>query len=226
MTGILALVGSGEFTKSQDEVDTFLLSQLGDPHVAILPTAAGLEHDVHKWIDDGVAHFDKLGVKAEGIELYNHEDANDPSVIKKLHNYNFFYFSGGDPGHLLHSLQGSKAWEVIVKSHKNGAILAGSSAGAMVLGKKVWADVYRFDKKKELLPWVPGLDLVPFGVMPHYDAIPKYFSKKDLDSMYANMPEDIEIIGIDEDTAYINTEGLWKVMGEGNMHKDIRKSLL
>jgi len=222
MTGILVLAGSGEFTSAMEDVDQFLLSQIDNPHVGILPTAAGAEHDVQKWIDDGQKHFTKLGAKASGIKLFNKDDANDSSILEQLKKCNFFYFSGGDPRYLLDTLSGSKAWNEILRLHQQGSILAGSSAGAMIMGKKVWADVYAFDKEKKLLPWVEGFELVPFGVMPHFDAIPKYFSKEQLEQMYANMPTDVEIIGIDEDTAYIRVDNVWKVMGKGTIHSNVK----
>lgn len=217
--GVLALVGSGEFTDVMLEVDQFLLRQIKSPKVAILPTAAGQEKAFSKWIEDGVKHFKKLGIEVDGVNLINREDAQDPKTFKQLESFNFYYFSGGDPDYLLKVLIGSKIWDLIYKRFKKGeAILVGSSAGAMVFGKKVWAKVYDFDKKGILVPWEKGLGVVEFGVLPHFNMIRKYFNDEQIKKMESNYPK-IKIVGIDEDTAYINMEGNWTVLGKGSIHE-------
>src|SRR3989344_2038962 len=139
----LALIGSGEFTSAMDEVDRFLLDHTPNPKVAILPTAANLEPNWRKWVTDGVRHFSHLGVSAEGV---------NPLDPVKLKQFNFFYFSGGDPGHLLKSLKNTPVWKTILDLHKSGATLVGSSAGALVFGKTVWASVYKFINEGLILP--------------------------------------------------------------------------
>ncbi|MEK7182629.1 MAG: Type 1 glutamine amidotransferase-like domain-containing protein [Patescibacteria group bacterium] len=104
MLGTLALVGSGEFTPAMEEVDRFLLSHIKTPKVAILPTAAGQEPDYYKWIEKGIAHFSGLGIEAHGIPIIARDDAH--RLAKKLHEFNFYYFSGGNPGYLLGPLCG------------------------------------------------------------------------------------------------------------------------
>lgn len=219
--GILALVGSGEFTDAVIPIDQYLLSKIKNPNVAILPTAAGEEKAFSKWIEDGIKHFKKLGVEVDGINLINKKDAQDPNILKQLENFNFYYFSGGDPNYLLNVLKGSKAWDLIHERFNKGATLVGSSAGAMVFGKKVWAKVYDFDKKGILVPWEKGLGVVDFGILPHFNMIRHYFNENQLKQMESNYPKDINIVGIDEDTAYINMEGKWSVLGKGQVHDPI-----
>lgn len=220
---ILALVGSGEFTDAMLDVDQFLLSQIDSPKVAIIPTAAGEEKAFPKWIEDGVKHFKKMGAMVDGVNLISREDSKDPKILKQLEEFNFYYFSGGNPDYLLKVLKGSKAWDLIYNRFKNGAVLAGSSAGAMVFGKKVWSKVYDFDKKGVLVPWEKGLGVVDFGVLPHFNTIRNYFNEEQIKKMESNYPKDINILGIDEDTAYINTEGKWSVLGKGKVHHPIHE---
>ncbi|HJZ05077.1 hypothetical protein A2634_04570 [Candidatus Amesbacteria bacterium RIFCSPHIGHO2_01_FULL_48_32] len=216
--GILALIGSGEFTPAGNEVDKFLISQTKNPKIAILPTAAGLEPDFQKWINDGIAHFKKLGATATGIHLLNRKDAMNNELSNHLTNFNFFYFSGGDPGHLLDTLKGSPAWKVILNKFKSGATLAAASAGAMVIGNSVWARVYAFDKKGEVLPWEPGLNLVNFGLIPHFNEIPHYFNPEQIELVKKNLPKIGKIIGIDENTAYVKIKKSWRILGAGSIH--------
>ena len=217
-TGILALIGSGEFTKEMEETDRFLLSQINNPVVAIIPTAAGQEEDYDKWIKMGVTHFKKFNVTAFGVPMLNEDDANDQILIDQLSKANVFYFSGGDPGYLLDVLKDSKAWELILEKYKSGAMLIGSSAGAMVMGKKVIARIYRFFRTGQLPEWEEGLNMVDFAVIPHFDKISEDLNEDHINELNQKIPRNTEVVGIDEDTSYILIEGNWKIIGKGKVH--------
>ena len=219
MAGILGLVGSGEFTKAMVDCDKFLLEKTSKPKVAILPTAAGEEAKYYKWIEDGVKHFKNLGTHVVGIPILTRQQANDPKMAKSLQEFNFYYFSGGNPGYLLDTIKNTKCWEVIYRKFLQGATLVGSSAGAMILGKMVWTRVYDFVAGRTLKPWEEGLGIVEFGILPHYDFALREFSKDDWERIKINLPKGIKIIGIDEDTVYVRISGKWKVIGEGKVHE-------
>ena len=57
------------------------------------------------------------------------------------------YLSGGKPGYLLEVLDGSAVGRALADAHERGAVLAGCSAGAMVLAG------YTFDLRLRLAPW-------------------------------------------------------------------------
>ena len=217
MTGVLVLVGSGEFTAAMAEVDRFLLRKLRKPKVAILPTAAGRE-PYQKWIDDGVRHFKNLGVEVEGVHLLSAADASNPKIANKLSDFNFYYFSGGDPGYLLNTLKDFLACQTIFGQFRAGATLVGASAGAMVLGKMLWARVYDYLNNSVLKPWEPGLGIVDFGVIPHYDAAQGEFTKEQWQQIIGIIPKELKVLGVDEDTAYIRVSKKWQVMGKGEVH--------
>jgi hypothetical protein len=129
---IVALAGSGEFLPSMAGVDRELLRLAPGNRVAILPTAAGLE-DPAAWGRMGVSHFDSLGARAIHVALHHREDAFDPQVVNALAASDLFYLSGGQPDHLVETLDGSPAWDVISSRLAAGAAVAGCSAGAMAL---------------------------------------------------------------------------------------------
>ena len=60
--GKLLLAGSGEFTDSMNQIDEDIIGVIDNPRVMIIPAAAGKESDYHKWIDDGISHFEKIGI--------------------------------------------------------------------------------------------------------------------------------------------------------------------
>ncbi len=61
MNGVIALVGSGEFTPAMAEVDRALLAATGRdrPRVAIMPTASWPDGEAvfKRWTAQGEAHF-------------------------------------------------------------------------------------------------------------------------------------------------------------------------
>ncbi|OGM25012.1 hypothetical protein A3D00_04190 [Candidatus Woesebacteria bacterium RIFCSPHIGHO2_02_FULL_38_9] len=218
MAGILALVGSGEFTDEVIDIDEFILSKTKNPKVAILATAAGREKAYQKWVEDGISHFKKLKTFAAGIDIKNSEDTNNPHIEKELDKFNIYYFSGGDPGYLLDTTKDSFAWKTIIKNYQNGAAIIGCSAGAMIMGKKVWARVYDYLNKGIMLPWEPGHNLAHYGIIPHFGEVKKDFIEKKLEELLKNLPKDSQVIGIEENTAYIKINNKWLIKGRGKVH--------
>src|SRR6267142_1485826 len=111
VSGVLVLAGSGEFTPAMNEIDRELLATLRPrARVAIVPTAAGLEDTPDAWIAKGIAHFRALGAEPVGVRVLNKEDARDPRWREAVADIDWAYFSGGNPGHLVETLQGSPFW--------------------------------------------------------------------------------------------------------------------
>ncbi len=130
--GAIALVGSGEYTPAMSEIDRLLLDSLAAPRaarVALLPTASGLEEGMpERWNRMGAEHFAALGAQVAPLMLLTRDDAADPQIVAALRAANLFYFSGGDPQHLVATLRGTPAWDAICARHASGAVIAGCSA--------------------------------------------------------------------------------------------------
>ena len=89
------------------------------------------------WINLSDEHFDKLGVQHKSIKALNVTDYDKPETLAEIEKANFIYFSGGNPNHLYETLNNSLALEKILAIHNKGGILAGCSAGAMIMGEKM-----------------------------------------------------------------------------------------
>src|SRR5262249_13310521 len=116
--GLVALAGSGEYTPAMDAADRALLDAVGGPtraRVALVSTASGREPGRPQyWNELGLHHYKRLGVSdIRPVGIIDAEGAGDPAWCAMLRDANFFYFSGGDPLHLIASLRGSPAWELI-----------------------------------------------------------------------------------------------------------------
>ncbi|MGK2851347.1 MAG: Type 1 glutamine amidotransferase-like domain-containing protein [Candidatus Limnocylindrales bacterium] len=216
MPGPVALVGAGEFLPVMDAFDAELLASTGRarPRVVILPTASYPDGDevFARWAAMGVAHFSALGAEVEPVLVRDRPGADDPAAAQAIGEADLVYLSGGKPGYLLGVLAGSAVGRSLAEAHERGAVLAGCSAGAMVLAGRT------FDFRMRLAPWPvrwrDGLGFAPgVSVVPHYDAWPEPLSA--LIALQAARGG--VVLGIDEETAVVGRDGAWQVHGRSRV---------
>lgn len=200
--GRVALIGGNEFRRESDLLDTALLTLAGGPGtpVGILPTGATNENP-EVVAANGLRHFTRLGGAPAALLVVDDKTANQASLAAAVAAHAFLYLTGGDPAYLLDTLRGSAAWEGVRAVHGRGGLVAGTGAGAMVLGAQMW----RFDG------WVPGLNLAPgLAVLPHHATLSKRWA---VDHMRAALAPGVTLVGVDDATALLLPEGL--VLGAG-----------
>jgi len=132
MAGVLALVGGAEWTAGCD-FDAELLAASGGDEVAILPTAAAFENP-DRAVENARVWFEGLGASVRNVRVLHHRDALDPANVDAIRAARFVYLAGGSPLHLRSALKETPLWDALVAAWEGGAVIAGSSAGAMVLG--------------------------------------------------------------------------------------------
>lgn len=214
-SGALALVGSGEYTVALEETDRQLIATLDGPaRVVLIPTASALEPGMPQhWNEQGVAHFGRLGVQVTPLHLLTRADAHDPQIVALLGAANFFYFSGGSPDHLIEILHKTPAWSTIDQAHAQGAVLAGCSAGAMILGSYLLS--VRAVARGEPPRWRQAFGVAAgIVVMPHFDRIAGFAGPELFAAILVATPARCTLVGIDEDTALLRLPGGdWQVTG-------------
>ena len=201
----IALVGGDEFRPGCLEMDRAILASTGSerPRVAIVPTAAAAQGP-DKAASNGVAHFSALGADAYPLMVLGPAQANNEEFLTPLHSSDVVYLTGGDPTHLLDTLRGSRLLDILLGTPDRGAVLAGSSAGAMVLGS--WM---RFRR------WADALGVVAnVAVLPHHEG-------SDSDRVAAELERDgppgALVLGIDAETACYGVGDEWEVLGSGSV---------
>lgn len=220
-TGAVALVGSGEYTAAMNETDAALLATVGgadSAKVALLPTASGLEGDRPAWWNRmGVEHFTALGVRdVRPTQIVDAASAADPVQVDLLRDANFFYFSGGNPQHVVEAMRGSPAWDAIAQALAGGAAIGGCSAGAMMMGGHSLSVRLAFASGQ--VSWSEALGVVPgVIVFPHFDRMSGFVTGDAFLDILRQLPEDTLALGIDEDTALVRLDPSrpqhWQVMG-------------
>jgi cyanophycinase len=205
---MIALVGSGEYLQAMEPVDRYLISKLRTPpRVVCLPTAAGREGSdrIAYWARLGIGHFTRLKARVESLPVIDRESANEAFHAETIAAANFVYLSGGKPDYLYDTLQGSLAWEAILSVLANGGILAGCSAGAMILGEKF----YGFPGWKSGFNFLPGVTVIP-----HFDEIPGSIIKP----LHLMTKNKLTMLGIEGNTALIRNGEQYEVAGSGEVH--------
>ena len=215
MPGSIALVGAGEFLPVMASIDAELLASVGRarPRVAVLPTASWPDGEAvyQRWATLGLDHFEGLGAEVELVSVRERADADDPANAQAVGEADLVYLSGGKPDYLLDVLSGSAVWTAALAAHARGSVIAGCSAGAMVL----CAQLARFRTPPHIpLGFQAGLGLVAdAAVLPHYDRFPETLAAVRV----ARAPRGTVVLGIDEDTAAIGRDGAWTVRGTGRV---------
>ncbi|MGH2347686.1 MAG: Type 1 glutamine amidotransferase-like domain-containing protein [Chloroflexota bacterium] len=219
IAGPVALVGSGEFLHVMDDTDLAISNCLGGPaatRVAVIPTASGLEEPESpaRWARLGLEHFGRLGAQVDAVPILNRPDAEDPRMLAILEAANFYYFSGGNPLHLIDTMRDTPAWSIIARRHAEGAALAGCSAGAMAICGQT--SRFRGMREDDRPAWAPALGVLPrLIVVPHYDRIASFIGDEAAERLVRNVPDGAVLLGIEEDTALVRLESnVWRVMGQ------------
>jgi peptidase E len=213
----IVLFGSGEFTEKVDDIDRALIEKYKPRSIAVLPTAAGAEKDVSKWLDMAQQHYAKFQLPVVPVPILNKSHANDEKLVALLDDADWIFFSGGDPDYLFDSLQGSSLWDKVQEKVKGGSVLLGSSAGAMVLGAYIPVFTFKSLYNQKSTKWHKAFGLIDYSVLPHYDQMNKLF--KIAERLIEKGPEEVQSawIGIDENTAVIFNSEEPVVLGHGGV---------
>jgi cyanophycinase len=203
--GPLALVGGAEW-HDQCSFDAELLAASGGHEVVVLPTAAAYEHP-DRAVAWATRYFSGLGAEVRGLMVLARPGAEDPVNAAIVREARFVYLGGGSPLHLRSVLKDSALWQALIAAWHSGAVVAGSSAGAMVLGDPM------IDPRGGAL--TVGLGLIEqVAVLPHANT----WSPEKAHRTFSLAEGGLKIAAIDEQTALIrDPDGRWRTMGAGDV---------
>ena len=124
--GVVGLLSSDEFLPVAEAFDRELLAATG-PRVALVLAAdpRGAPHSARL----GLAYYRRLGAEPFVVDVLRRDDA----TAEALPPYDVLFLAGGDPSKLLACLRATPFWDEALRRWREGAALAGSSAGAMAL---------------------------------------------------------------------------------------------
>lgn len=204
-SGPLALVGGSEFTDGCT-FDRALLEAAGGGEVLVVPTGAAYEHP-ERLVGRAEQWFTDLGGSARGLDVLARPDALDPAHIDAARTARFIYLAGKSPMHLRSVFKDTPVWDAIVDAWHDGAVLAGSVAGAMVLCDPM------VDPRGGAFTVGLGL-LANLGVIPEFDT----WSEDAVHRTRRLSPEGLILAGVPRRTALLrDPDGSWRAEGVGHV---------
>lgn len=164
-----------------------------------------------------ISLFTDLG--AASVELLQARDrieARHPLPAEQIANATGLFITGGDQLKLTALLGGTPLAEAVRRCHRDGGVVAGTSAGASVAPEHMLAyGGSGISPRKALMQFAPGLGLVSGLVVDQHFGARNRAGR--LMTAVAHNP-DLLGIGLDEDTAIeIDHHGHLQVLGRGSV---------
>ena len=208
--GIILLAGGAEFNGQMADPDRAAIKLAGGPDasIRIIPTAAAPANNYKRAGRNGIDWFKSLGATdVASLPIIDQASADNPGISAELAKAGLIYLLGGSPRYLAETLSGSRSWRSIRSALQAGAVIAGSSAGAMVI-----CDYY-FDPGASRI--LEGLKLLKnICILPHHDTFGKTWA-----SQLTKLLPDSILAGIDEETGVVCNlaDGRGRVLGKGRL---------
>jgi cyanophycinase-like exopeptidase len=235
----LVLFGSGEMSSVGRSTFDHVLKEINKKSVkiSIITTPAGFQPNVVT-VHEEISDFINRGLRNyhPNVSILYANDfnkANNPSITGKLDGSDIIFMGPGSPTYTVRHLKNTLLLEKIIQSLKNKTSLILSSA-AVIAFSRFTLPVYEIYKVGSQLYWEKGLDLFSTFIhetsfIPHCnnkEGMPKtdtsycYMGKDRFTKLRSLLPPDEQIVGIDEQTAYvidlISRRRL--IIGKGNIH--------
>src|SRR5512135_1241834 len=134
--GYLLLEGGAEFGGRMRDPDLKAIQLAGgfEAPIRIIPTAAAPDNNHQRAGNNGVRWFQSLGARdVRSLPIVDKVSASNADHAESLRDAKLIYMLGGFTGYLAETLKESAAWEAVLEAYQLGAVVAGSSAGAMVM---------------------------------------------------------------------------------------------
>ncbi|MCB0706243.1 MAG: cyanophycinase [Saprospiraceae bacterium] len=219
--GSLFIIGGGNRPPAlvQNMID---LAGLGsDGQIIILPMASA-EPDTtvfyasQQFIKQGVSENQITAILKAPTELTETE-------LAQISAASLIYICGGDQNRFMASLEGSHLLDALHKAYQNGAMIAGTSAGAAVMSRKmITGNSYKYPEytgefrsiEAENIEIADGLGLLPMVIIDQHFI---YRMRMNRLMTVALEHPGYYAIGIDESTALFVRGQHYKVFGESQV---------
>lgn len=160
--------------------------------------------------------FTRLGAAEVGVIDVSHRlQAEDPMLVRLLHDCSGVFFTGGDQLRITSLIGGTALFHALVAAYRRGVVIAGTSAGASVMSSTMIIDGSgEQEPSVGAVRLAAGLNLVSDVV------IDQHFAQRGrLGRLLAAVAQNPYVlgIGIDENTAVVVDGPDFKVIGTGTV---------
>ncbi len=214
--GKLIIIGGREDKQAEMEILKTVADHVGDGRLCIVSVASSVGDEL--W-EEYSKVFKSLGVKKlTHLDVVHRMESVDQKALKAVKDADAVFFTGGDQLKITSELGGTVVGDRITEIFENGGIIAGTSAGASVMGE-IMLVAGQSDASFRIgsgLNMSPGLGFAPKLLIDQHFAERGRIGR--LIAATAHNPKYLGV-GIDENTAIILEEnGCFKVIGEGAVY--------
>ena len=128
--------GGGEFSQIYQSADLAALANAKNPQQLLVVVTAPYPTQELAY-QTAKKYFENLGVSTTMSGVLDKKDANVLPNAEEISHASAIYLAGGTPSRLVESFIGTLVGEALLTAVKNNAVLMGSSAGAMLMSKRV-----------------------------------------------------------------------------------------
>ena len=197
--GHVIVIGGAEDKVRERVILTRFIALAGGPdaRIAVISTASSLgplAGEMYRRV------FGELGAReVQPIHAMTRAQANEPANVRTVREATGLFMTGGNQLRLSSTIGGTALAQAVVKRHREGAVVAGTSAGASAMSTHMVAfGASGATPKQRMVQMAAGLGLLP-GVI-----IDQHFEQRNrLGRLLAIIAQNPSLLGIgfDEDTA-------------------------
>ncbi len=215
-SGKLIIIGGHEDKENDKEILKIVAKHVGDGRLCIVTVASSVGDE--QW-EEYSRVFKSLGIKKlTHLDVVHRTESIDHRALKAVKDADAVFFTGGDQLKITSELGGTLVADRINEIYHNGGVIAGTSAGASVMGEimMVSGDADKTFRIGAGLNMSPGLGFAPKLLIDQHFAERGRIGR--LLAAVAHNPRYLGI-GIDEDTAIVMDESkCFKVIGSGAVY--------
>ncbi|MBR3049153.1 MAG: Type 1 glutamine amidotransferase-like domain-containing protein [Bacilli bacterium] len=166
------LIGGGNIGRNNTEYETetidkeiVKMTDKDNPTFLFIGFASSFADSYYKIIKK---IYQNLGCNTSYIKKKNL--INNPDIVKnKILEADIIYFGGGDTLKLLEKIEENNLKEVIDKAISNNTVIAGMSAGAIMLCREGYSDSKILREESSKHEFIKGLNYLDIIISPHYE---------------------------------------------------------
>jgi cyanophycinase len=214
--GTVMVIGGAE-DKIRDRVILNRFCSLAggpDAVVVVISTASSLGFEAGERYRE---IFTGLGIKTiRPLHAMSRAQANDPTYVRQLDDATGIFLTGGNQLRLSSTVGGTLLAEAVMERFRDGAVVAGTSAGASAMSSHMIAfGASGGTPKHRMAALAAGLGVLPSVIVDqHFQQRNRYGR---LLSVIAQNPSLLGL-GVDEDTAgVVGPDGVMEVIGRGSV---------
>lgn len=212
-SGVLVIIGGAEDRWEDCKILREFVRLAGGKTAKIVVLTAATSEPIEAG-ETYIDVFDRLGAATVwAVDTRNPDDANHIDAVLAIGEATGIFFTGGDQAKIVERIKGTILDDAIRKRHLEGAVIAGTSAGAAIMPEVM---IVRGDSETS-----PRQDAVTLGLGMGFVSgivVDQHFAQRGrlgrLLTALLLQPDTIGV-GVDENTALIVRGDEFKVLGEG-----------